>query len=698
MALDEGLAAKLRAIISRLRMYLALQGAARLLAFLVLAAFAQFAVDYGSRGLRTSIRAALLAGMAVTSAVIIWRQLIRPLSAPVSPADIANLMERRSPQLTSLLVSAVRFARGDVGPASINSGPLMQAVVQQANREVQGADFGQVLNSRGARRSGVMVLGTLLVAALTLFLAPEFTTIWFSRNVFLRDVEWPRRTHLIVDLTGGELVGARGDDLVIQASAQGDQPREVEFAYTTASGKRGRETMATVGAEGAYHYRFTFKNAAEDFDFYLLGGDDITSVMHARLLERPHVDHSEITIVSPKYSKLPPAKLGDGERSAQALLGSQVTFSIQANKPLKKATLMVGQKAVADADVSQARAWLTVSPQDSQTYHFDLIDEVGLEDKRPTLFSIRTLRDEPPRARLKVPGVGEMITPEAELPLEIEFSDTYGLASVGLVFQVIRDDSREGTIALTDFESGQTVYTHEMKWNVTSETLTPGDRLTLAGRALDFDDVSGPNVGRSAELTFRVVTREELLSELARREQEMRQDLEHLIDIQEQVRSALLSLIAAAQTDSTSTEFLSKTANLERKQRSLFGSLNVMRQQLEQVFGEYKINQLATQALNQRLGDGVVEPVGRLVKRDLVTAVDQLRSFFRTPTAEMADRADKEQVAVLSQMRSILANMVEFEGYQEAVNMLRDILRLQNELRTETLKSVQEQGKGLFDD
>ena len=60
--------------------------------------------------------------------------------------------------------------------------------------------------------------------------------------------------------------------------------------------------------------------------------------------------------------------------------------------------------------------------------------------------------------------------------------------------------------------------------------------------------------------------------------------------------------------------------------------------------------------------------------------------------------ADPQQVALLSQMRAIVANMLQWEGYQEAVNMLRDILRLQNELRTETKDAAKEQGTGVFDD
>ena len=42
--------------------------------------------------------------------------------------------------------------------------------------------------------------------------------------------------------------------------------------------------------------------------------------------------------------------------------------------------------------------------------------------------------------------------------------------------------------------------------------------------------------------------------------------------------------------------------------------------------------------------------------------------------------------------------MIQWEGYQEAVNMLRDVLRLQNELKKETQDAYEKQGSQLFDE
>ena len=693
--LDANLTARLRALAGRVRVYVLLEGIAWLVWFVMVAVSVQSLLDYGTRGLRLSIRTALLSVVVLFSTWFLWRRVLAPLRLRVALADAASLIERRFPELSSQLVSAVRFSSGDAGGTATNSPALMASVVRSAAQRAERVDFGAVVDVQRARRSKGALFAAVTLSALLLLVAPEAVRVALARNVLLEDIDWPRRTRLVVDLPRGELVGARGDDLVIQAEAHGVQPREVEVFFTTASGERGRETMSTVGSEGAYRYRYTFKNAQEDFVFHLRGGDAVTDEFTARLLDRPRVEHSEVAITPPKYTGLASSNLGDTERAAQILPGSEVRFSIRANKAIAKAELMAGTKVVAAPTIAGDQLNVAVTPLETQTYHFAMVDEFGLEDRQPARFALRVAKDEAPRVRMKLPGVGEMITPDAILPIELEFADTYGLASAELEFQVTREDSRQGPVAFEGFSAGTMTFSTTVTWPVSAEGVTPGDRLTLRARASDFDDVSGPNKADSADVTMRVVTRDELLAELARREQDFRMDFERLIDAQEQLRSRLLTLIGLSEP--TTAQVAADVANLERRQRSISGSVNVVRQQVEQVLTEMRINQLATQAAEERLGGGVAEPLGRLVKRDFLAAADSIRRWGIDPAGEIG-QVDPQQAALLAQMRAILANMLQWEGYQEAVTMLRDILRLQQELRTETKDAAGKQGTGVFDE
>ncbi len=695
--LDAAISSRLRAVARRLKGFLFVEGAARVAVFVLIAGIVQILLDYGTRGLRWSMRATLLAVLGVFVLRVLWLRVLSILVMRIEPAEMAKLAERRFPELSSLLISAVRFASGQVGSAETNSPSLIAAAVRRAGRDAGTLPLHSVLSSKRATRGGVVLLAVVGLGVAVAAIEPQMTSLWFQRNVLLREIPWPKRTHLIVDLPNGVLTGARGDDLTVQARVEGVRPREVEIRFTTESGQRGRETMAAVGRDENTHYRYTFKNAREEFTFYLEGGDDVTEQFQARLLERPRVDSAEIRVVPPKYSRLEPFSVGDSQRAVQVLPGSDVMIRIQTNKPVAKATLQAGETPVAQAAPDAGGYAVTFVPHETQTYQFALVDDVGLEDRQPARFSIRMLKDDPPRARMRVPGVGEMVTAEAVLPIELEYADTYGLAKAELLYQITRDFTQAGAIDLTGFKPGMTTYSTSLQWPVSSAGVTPGDRLELNASATDYDDVSGPNVGTSPELNVRVVTRDELLSELSRREHEYRLDFERLIDAQEQLRGRLLTAMGSPDASTTSTDFVTLATILERRQRSIAGSVHVIRQQFEQVIVEMRINQLATQTVEDRLGKGIVDPLTELARRDFVAASDTIRQWSRDPTRETAVQIDQQQVSLLKQMRAILANMIQWQGYQEAISMLRDVMRLQEELKRETADKLKEEGKGIFD-
>ncbi len=714
-ALDSATDHRLRGVIARLRRFVLIEGVAWVMVSLFIASVLQFVVDYSTRGLQWSMRAAILAIIVIVVARVAWKRLIVPLRMDIGIAEVARLIERRYPELASLLITAVRFAAGDVGASASNSPQLVSSVIHKAGSRMAKVDFDVVINPQRAKKSGAMIAAVMLVSMGSLMISPETVGLWFSRNILLQNIEWPRRTTLMVDLQDGKLIGARGDDLVVEATAIGSQPRVVEFFYETKSGQRGRETMLTIGSEGSYRYRYTLKNAQENFTFYLEGGDHTTESFDAQLIDRPSVRHTRIHIVPPAYTKMDPVKLGDGQRAAQILPGSVVTIEMETNKPVERATLMADRDVIAqatglsaatdsataeDSEIVSKQYSVTFTPTKTLTYHFALKDHYGLDNRRPVRFSLRLIKDDSPLVRLKLPGVGEMITPDAILPIEVEFSDTYGLASAELVYQVLREASVESLIDLPTFKASATRFESSVTWPVAAAAPVAGERLSLLARATDFDSVSGPNVTQTPETTLRVVTREELMAELGRREQEYRMDFERLIDAQEQLRGQLLTIIGRSNTPGAkeNENLAADLAPLERRQRNIASSVNVIRQQFEQILLELRVNQLATHEVEKRLGERIVEPLTKLSKRDLVAAADTIRQWSRNLQAETASKIDPQQVGVVAQMREILKNMIQWEGYQEVVNMLRDIVRLQNDLSDETKKALEDQAKDIFDD
>lgn len=672
--------------------------------FLVVAGV-QFAID---RSLRPAadMRAFMLIAAVGGILFAAWRRLIAPLTVRLPDDALAVLLERHAPELRTRLITAVELAGVAASPTA--DGPdrspdMVRMLLGQVEAEAADLPWGRPLNHRRALHRGIAILLCLVLTATTVHFARETVGLWFRRNVLLLDEPWPQRTRLLVEgLKGHRLLCPRGDDLVISAVVMRgyEVPRQVFVEYEGAGNQSGREQMVQIG-----HGRFqrVFERLGGAMRCRLRGGDDRTDWFDVEVVDRPAIAGVVIGIEPPKYTGAPAYELREGLTVAEALKGSLVQFHIRkTNKPVVTARLLRGTTAL-DGQVERISdtEWIGYDrPEHSADYHFELIDAQGLANHSdrvaPTQFTIRLLPDAPPKVKLQVRGVSDMVTPDAVLPIQVDCSDTYGLAAVQLVQESTRPTNVPRAVPVEGFTSGSKTFTHSFTRPLAPLALMPTDRLSLYAEARDFDDVSGPNVGKSSILSLRVVSREELLNELTRREQRSRQEFEQIVRGQEDLYAELLSVLASIGNGTAGEAQRHAFARIERRQRQQSSRTDAVRRRLEQILAEMEVNQALTPGTRERLGARVVEPMNELVRSAMAEALAQLSGLARADSPEVRRLLQPQQDRLLAAMRAVLANMLKYEGFQEAVSLLRDILNLQNTVNEETAKHAGEEAEKLF--
>jgi hypothetical protein len=687
----------LQPIVWRLRAGVLVEGAAGLAVLLFAGAGVQLGLDY-LRRLSLSMRALLLVLLVGAACWWVWRRLVQPLRVPIGAAEVARLFERQEPGLASLLISAVHFAEEDPSAKPAERSPaLEQAVMAEAASAWPRVADRVVINRARVRGHALALLVVLAAATTVVAMAPQTVATWFRRGVLLQDVEWAQRTQIFVEgLENGVLTGARGDDLEVRAVVEGVVPRTVEMIYETASGRRGRENMTSM-AEG--RLRYTFRHLEEELTFVIEGGDECTERVAVQLADRPRVVTSRIEIEPPAYAQLPKVELARGRTLVEALAGSQVRVEAILNKPAA-AVEWIGSEAKVSRSASDPLVLTAEFPlAESHSCWFSLTDELGLSNRNPVRFSLRVLPDETPRLTLQLEGAGEMVTPEALLPLAVDAQDDFGLAGLAVEYVVFRGEASEtGHIAWPTFAPGTPHFQAAQRWPVAAAAVQPGDRLQFRGSARDFDDVSGPKVGRAPEVTVRVVTRDELLAELTRLEQEYRSEFERLVETQMDVRRDLLSALDDYARTSDEAALTSDLTPLERRQRTVAGSINALRQRFERLAIERRINSLDAFEEMERLEGGIIEPLAELGRREMVAAADSLRAALREPGSASLAELDQQQAGILAGMQRILDRMQQWEGYHEIVSLLRTIQEMQKDLHEETRARVLEQADDVFED
>jgi hypothetical protein len=673
----------------------------------------------------------------------LWRRLITPLRVGLPYEALAVLVERHAPNLHTRLVSAVEFAGATGAPplqgggrrdrasrrcptpkgwgtqpepgartpdprtrapeSETRSPAMVRMLLRQVEAEAPALPWGRVLNHRRALHYSVAILLCTALAAVTVRFANETVGLWFRRNVLLLDEPWPQRTRLLVEnLKDHKLVCPRGDDLVISAVVMKgyEVPRQTFVEYEGAGGQSGREQMLQIGRG---RFQRVFERLGNSMRCRVGGGDDRTDWFDVEVIDRPAITSVVIGIEPPSYTGAPPYELREGLTVAEALKGSRIRFHIRkTNKPLASAQLFRGT-TVLDGRVTRVSdtEWIaTDRPEHSADYHFELIDATGLANHSdrvmPTQFSIRLMADAPPRVKLHIRGVSDMVTPQAVLPVQVDCSDTYALASAQLIQESTRPTSAPRAVPIAGFAPKSKTFTQSFNWPLAPLGLMPTDRLSLYVEARDFDDVSGPNVGKSSIVSLRVVSREELLNELTRREQQCRQEFEQIVRGQEDLYANLLSVLASIGSGAAAEEHRHAFARIERRQRQQSTRTDAVRRRLEQILAEMEVNQALTPAARERLGVRVVEPMNDLVRATMTEALSQLSRLAKQDSADIRGQIQPQQEQLLAAMRVILANMLKYEGFQEAVSLLRDILNLQGNINEETAKRLDEEVEKIF--
>ena len=688
--LDRGIVARLQALGRQLRLHLLVDGLAVVSLATVGAILITLLIDH-TFWLARDMRVTQLATLLILLAVVAWRWVINPLRVKASMQDLALLVERRYPQMESALVTAVELAA-----QPHDGGTLARSVIEQAERTCGELPFHRALSGTRFRQRGAISLGCLALIGVIAVSAGSTMRIWFERNVLLRDAVWPQHSLLEIDLPeGGAFVVPRGDDLTISARVVDGYlpPRQAFISFETTDGVSGREQMPAIQGE-IVRFEHTFERIQQTLQCRITGGDATPFEFRIEVVPRPRVKSITLAVTAPAYTDLGRVELRRDQTVLEALPGSEIDIHIETNKPVTDALLMRANEESPETAgsierISAQSFHARCRPEQTGTYHFLLTDENGLtnvsERVPPVRFSVRIVPDKPPKVTLRVKGAGDMITREAVLPIETDFSDQFGLATATLRHQTSRENTSPVDEPFNGFEKGTKTFAREIDWPIAPRAVREGDRLTVQALATDTDDVAGPNMGESQPMVFRVVSKDELLAELSRREQEYRQDFERVIRLQEELYAEMLSMIE--RTDWADRERTQSIRRLSRRQRDQAGRLITLRVQFEQVLSELRINRLADDASEERLGNQIVGPleeIGRSLMPAAATALDVLAE-----DAEQLLPARQGQDAVLEAMNTVLRNMLKWERFQEAVTLLRDVMKMQGNLNRETEKKLE---------
>jgi hypothetical protein len=594
-----------------------------------------------------------------------------------------------------------------------------------------GAQIADGVTVDSAFRRARMKVDLFALTVLTLILTSGFFGVvkskdlntWYKRNILLMDIQWPSDYELqVVGLYGDKIRVARGQNLSIEVRVkEGNKsvPESIKIEFKSNSYKKSEELF--LNQSGAFISSSV--DTLEESRFRVISKEYETEWISLELVDRPELNRLSLAATFPEYTGLGAADLPVGEGPHELLGGSELEISGQSNKSLKNAyALLNGSKLPLQVDGDFFMGIIANDKLISGSYSIVVEDKeegvlnrsgnlMGLGFKDPPKFRVRVVNDRKPKLKIKSTGLSGMIVPRALIPYEGEANDDFSIETVEIHYSLKEDTGErreiEGKLVPDGIQNkiGSKEIILDGVIDLEPLDLTVNSRFSLFFSAKDNNTKSGPSVGESTRMLFRVVGEAELRTDLLRREKEQRQIVTEVTKKQDILLTDLGALAAElVDVDVLDRSSKERLANLQKAQKNLSVDVINIVKRLKVMVMEIKNNRLEEEKgiLQSRLMDKIITPLEALTQQTFPSILLELDAARR-----MNDRINREksfkvineaQRYTVQILRGVLVHMVRNEGYQQALNLLYEIQREQERMNQMTNKAKDKSLEGIVED
>ncbi|XZE51328.1 polyketide synthase [Planctomycetaceae bacterium SH139] len=805
--LNPQISSLLRELRRKIRRYITIDAALAAVAVIVIAFWLGLAIDFlpvklGGTEMPRSARAVLLFFAVGVLATVIIRFFFRRMFRRLPDESLALLLERHHPQLGGRLITAVQLNRprktGD-----LHSPMLLQLVHDEATAASQTVETGKVLRSKPLWSKAAVVFPLLLGVAALGLASPATLKQATARLLLTSDDPWPRRAKLRmvgveVPLVSASEQGsrdavrlltfedrvvriARGGGATLRIEAQADDaevPEVCTMYYQTASGVRGQVNMRRLGRVRDGYQSFAIDGPplagiTEDLQISIRGLDARLDDYRIVAVDAPNITQLTVEASYPAYLREPgligPDRITNYQPGLRIREGTNVRLVGSSSTPVASVEAAVtsgdGNSEVVPVDIAPDGLSFTLALADLRaptTVVMVPVDSDLISAPSPYRYYLGVVNDAAPEVQMRLRGIGAAVTPEVRIPLFGSAQDDYGLAELSIQLAAVGEQPQplHSLLAVPDREGAFTaeIDIRDLANAKQIPRPQPGDKWNLFAEARDAYDLSTPHLTRSQLLSLEVVTPEQLLAVLERRELGLRSRLEQTISEMELLRDALdllsregwlpltdlrqsgvlhhpgfdqlapfspaprqnpAHLVAFQQSPQTGGELKDADESGEPETARAVQLLKLRIQQaglqatktadeltgvaagVDDILLEMTNNRVDTPDRSERIASGVRDPLRQIVDQPLAklrTQLEALLELAESPTSGPASAGQTVRQAeeVLLQLNAVLEKMLDLESYNEVLDLVRGLIENQENLIEETEKARKQAIQDLF--
>ncbi|MFN5185390.1 MAG: hypothetical protein ACK5GD_06345 [Planctomycetota bacterium] len=771
---------ELRSLISRV---IATQGIAVLLIWLLGSFIAFGLIDYlptrfGADESPRIVRLIMLVIIAAGTIGILYHYFWNRWLVRWSDSALALAIERRYPEFQSTLVTTVQAA----GPSARlkskdldaiehpNRPGMIELAARKAVDKIASIDVRSLVQLSTLQWELGLLAATLGLFGVGSLLHPDLVSHWSKRLYGLSDAPWPRRTSLgvvgleldvppftnsptrdryLVPMENNRLLAPKGSSVRLRTTAKdllAEPYDKCALHYRDRSGNRGRASMLSYSSSNPREFILDgppLEAINDNLWFSIVGGDARLSNLVLETVDAPLALSTNLDVSYPSYLQRSTKTTWGNERlefrnGMRLPQGTQVGFWIRANKPIRKIDVMQVSGASGEDSTKQYTVELDKPALEfaipssvllgNLFVELRLWDDLGLCSTRVQQYVIAATADKVPEIDFVLEGISTAITENAKLPIRSKIKDDYDLDQTWIESRIDEQETVKTELQVSSQGSGD--FDIDLKAMKDAGAMTPnvGSVFSLMVAASDFFDVpSSPDapsvahVGRSTPIQLSVVTEDQFLILLDRREAAMRRRLEQIISELGQLRDLLIltnknntqtpepsaeDSSGSAESKETPAQARSRILLLRSQQAAAQvakseGELNGVLSEISMLGAELTNNRIDSNDRRERLGNKIKAPLESLLEskwRDFALQINQLEGTLAKLTPEELSSQIDQGVAknneIIASLNAILADMIEIQDLNEIIDRVRGLLDQQSKILD---RSKQEQKKSTLD-
>ena len=679
----------------------------------------------------------LLLSIAIVIYIVI-RSLIIPLSKKFTDAAVASRLESTQGQnelaSENRILSAVQLWKNLTENRLGYAPEFIEHLIIQTDQDMEHIQRGQVFQTefrKIKRNAGITAAGVGLLL-ITHFLLPNafngFAATFQTLPQTLPDSQGNlKKAVQITEIQPGNTQVERGTDVNVAAKVSGHIGAPVTLYYRL--GDSNTDTPVAEWQSMPMHrasdqqvpdispsYHLLLENVTRPLQYYISVEEVASAQYQVTISDDPIVTQFQYRLNYPAYTRLQSQRFPANTGDIQTLFGTELVFTGESNKPLAAASLAFEESDNVELEIT-GRHLLETSAQrgadgqmpeanpmprtmrgsfiaqQSGNYHIQITDVEGFTNREPVNYTLTVFKDAVPDVNIVSPARDTVLDNAMLVDLKVDATDDYGIQALQLVYRVEAEGAEEVNVPLkrwgVEDAPVRTSVSVAYRWDVDRIGIFPGEVLAYYVQALDNDDVSGPNIGKSPIYTLRFPSLSELYDSVATEQETEQQGLEDLVDEQADATGLIDTLLG----------------KIRKSQELTFNDENLMQQVLE---NQKQIEQAAKQLVEDMQQTAEDMEQKQLFDTETIQKYQELQELMEQALSEehkeilrkLSEALAKQQVSEQEQsMMEANLSQEQFLQQLERAKSLYEQILLQQELEAaaKQAQALAEQQKELMD-